>query len=302
MLFLIKPLFKHIISPRCLHLKGPSGVKDALNLTKKAFNKGSFRYFMRIDIKGYYASIDRKILTEQMKSCFNDPRVLNYLDQIINIPIIEHGAIHIPRLGIHRRSSMSPFLGALYLSPLDKAFENLQGVWYLRYMDDILILTRTKKQFCKAKRKVQRILTKLKLRQSRRKTKMGPLTEGFHFLGINFKVNLESSAKEASVMDIAAQTQCPQSHVNITLHERCCVRAMDRVTVMEEDVVHPMKVQRYLSKWATWWSRTASDISRRECLKHWAIRAQIRRPELTWLAVGLLRPLLFERAELILTH
>ena len=155
LLVLIKPLFKYIISPRCLHMKGPTGVKDALSLTKKAFDNGSFRYFMRLDIKSYYASIDRKILTEQTKSCFNDPRVLNYLDQIINIPIIEHGAIHIPRLGIHRRSSMSPFLGALYLSSLDRAFENLQGVWYLRYMDDILILTQTKKQFCKAKRKVQ---------------------------------------------------------------------------------------------------------------------------------------------------
>ena len=93
LLTLIKPFFKHLISPHCFHLKGPSGVQNALQLTQRALEKESFRYFMRIDIKGYYASIDRKILTQQTQEHFKDPRVLHYLDQIINIPIIRDAVI-----------------------------------------------------------------------------------------------------------------------------------------------------------------------------------------------------------------
>lgn len=108
LLYLIKPVFKHVISPQCFHLKGPSGVKQALDLTKKALGQnGRFRYFMRLDIKSYYASIDRKILFNQVTAHFKDPRVLGYLEQIIHIPTQKNGAIHTQRLGIPRRSSIA---------------------------------------------------------------------------------------------------------------------------------------------------------------------------------------------------
>jgi hypothetical protein len=163
LLFLIKSTFTHIISPQCLHLSGPSGVKKALDLTHKALDSGKFRYFMRIDIQGFYASIDRKLLFQQVQQHFHDPRILNYFEQIIHIPILKDGAIHIPEKGIHRRSGLSPFFGALYLSPLDQALEALPGVWFVRYMDDVLVLCRTKRQFCQAKKCLQAVLKTLQL-------------------------------------------------------------------------------------------------------------------------------------------
>lgn len=132
LLFLIKSSFKHIISSRCFHLKGPVGVGMALNSVMKALTKGGFHYFMRIDISGYYASIDRAILVKLTKKYFDDPIVLNYLEQIITIPIIQNGAVLNPQSGIPRRSSLSPFFGALYLDPLDKAFEKQSGTCPLR--------------------------------------------------------------------------------------------------------------------------------------------------------------------------
>lgn len=109
LLHLIKPVFKHIISPQCLHLQGPSGVKQALDLTQKALEQsGRFRYFMRLDIKSYYASIDRNILFNQVSTHFKDPRVLEYFKQIIHIPTQENGEIYTPSLGIPLRSSIAP--------------------------------------------------------------------------------------------------------------------------------------------------------------------------------------------------
>jgi hypothetical protein len=98
---------------------------------------------------------------------------------------------------------------------------------------------RSKQQFLKVKRQLQQMLKKLKLTYSRRKTKMGPLTTGFHFLGLEFnQVNQDVSAlpeqpEAPFVEEVAAQTQpLVKSHVSVILHERCCSRSLEKVVVM----------------------------------------------------------------------
>ncbi len=290
LLFLIKATFKNIISSRCFHLKGPAGVGMALNSVIKALTKGGFHYFMRIDISGYYASIDRSILVKLSKKYFDDPIVLNYLEQIITIPIIQNGAILNPECGIHRRSSLSPFFGALYLDSLDKAFEQQRGVFYARYMDDLIVLFKNKRQFLKAKHRLQKILSQLKLRCARSKTKMGPLTRGFHFLGIEFQLNIQRPPKKEaeSVKEPVPQSQALQNHLLILLHERCCQRAHLKVALMGEDSAPPGKAQRYLCAWARWWSRIAPPISSTDCITRWIDRTQRKQPEIAWLGSGVL--------------
>ena len=55
--------------------------------------------------------------------------------------------------GIVAGASPSPLLGALYLSPLDCAMEALQeneSIFYIRFMDDFVILTKKRWQLRKA--------------------------------------------------------------------------------------------------------------------------------------------------------
>jgi hypothetical protein len=132
---IITPIFKHIVSPLCYHLSGASGVKKAVKKIKEVLEYKNFRYFIRADISSYYASINRKILTNQIKEYFYDLRLLKYLTEIINISIYDGGNIFTPDKGLPRRSSLSPFFGAVYLAPLDRAFEAVKGVFYIRFMD-----------------------------------------------------------------------------------------------------------------------------------------------------------------------
>jgi len=288
LLFLIKPTFKHIISKRCLHIKGPSGVKTAILWLKNALMTGQFFYFARIDISGYYASIDRNILLGLLRKNFNDPIVLNYLEQIVTIPINQNGAILNPTLGIARRSSLSPFFGALYLSELDRVFENLSGIFWIRYMDDGILLASSKRKFLKAKRQLQQVLAKLKLRCARSKTKMGVLTSGFHFLGIEFKLKDQLRSKADALKMLAPQSQASQTHLQILLHERSCQRAQEKLTFMGAGSESPEKAQRYLSAWSKWWSRTAPPIKRSDCITRWIDRVLCKDPGLAWLGTGLL--------------
>ena len=184
---IIKPTFQAIIPDTCVHLKGPSqGVKQAIQRITRALRSGQFNYFMRLDIKGYYASIQHDILFSQIKDTFDDPRVIHYFDQIIHHTVYDGGNYRTPSQGIPMRSSLSPFLGALYLKSLDEAFCNRDNVFYVRYMDDIFILFKTKRQFLRAKKRIYPILRSLKLKISPNKSAMGKIEgKALHFLRSN---------------------------------------------------------------------------------------------------------------------
>ena len=285
LLQIIKPVFQYIISDKCFHLKGPNGVKEAISWVEKGLSLDSYRYFLRIDIKSYYASIDREILTKQISSTFNDPRLINYLSDTVNIPVLNDAAITLPSTGIGRRNSLSPFYGALYLSPVDKYFEKIKGIFYVRYMDDFVILTKTKKQFCRAKKQLKKILNSLKLKYSRKKTKMGILTKGFHFLGINFKISAPAKAEQKQAV---TQIHPEKTNVSVSLHPRSAQRALDKLSQMREDCeINAHEAQSYLSKWARWWSKTSPLILRKDCLLLWIEKARACQPDLAWLGSGL---------------
>ena len=236
---IIKPTFKHVISPLCLHLKGPSIIKNITQEIKSALNTKNFNYCLRIDIKSYYASINHKILLEQLYNNYDDPILRHYFEAIVTSGIDCDGQVVLPKRGIPIRSSLSPFFGALYLTALDRAFENRSNIFYRRYMDDIIILVRNKHQYAKARKRLFSILKELKLQISPKKTRMGLLKKGFHFLGVKFEV-----------------TRIPQRETQVAtvdIHERSCRRALGNVQAMQKDAVNAAKIQRYLSLWATWW-------------------------------------------------
>ena len=159
---------------------------------------------------------------------------------------------------------MSPFFGALYLKPLDLAFEDNKNYLYQRYMDDIIILAKDKRSFQRARKRVFMHLKALKLKCSPHKTKMGKLAKGFHYLGVTYEVARTLHGPEA--VEKQHKTQ-----VKTTLHERSCRRALDNIALLtqptvvqaevidpsptgrKEDAVHPATIQRYLTRWSTWW-------------------------------------------------
>ena len=175
-----------------------------------------------------------------------------------------------PAQGIPRRGTLSSFFGAIYLRPLDLAFEKRNGVLYVRFMDDILILTQTKRQYRRARKDLTTILSSLKLTLSPHKTKMGQLTSGFHFLGMFFQV---------------AQTPEGKIQTKTVIHQRSCQRALDKVIAMTDFAVDPVQVQQYLLRWARWWYSASSQNKHctvRDNLQKWLALAQTKQPSLVW--------------------
>ena len=94
-------------------------------------------------------------------------------------------------VGMVASGGLSPLLGALYLTLLDRRMDRLckgkRLVHYVRYMDDIVLLARTRWQLRRAIAALHEEIAALGLRLHRVKPFIGRTTQGFDFLGYRIR-------------------------------------------------------------------------------------------------------------------
>lgn len=181
----LKPTFRHVMNRNCYHLDGPTGVKYATQRIKQVLQEDKPKYLIRADIKSFYKSIPHFKLVQDIKKYYDDPKVQAMLENIITNPIDTPRGYKNPGHGIALRGPLSQFFSGLYLKPLDDAFDNMD-VTYVRFQDDLLILCKTKRQLNRCRRRMMEVLHERHLRLSRKKSRIGCFSKGFHFLGINY--------------------------------------------------------------------------------------------------------------------
>jgi hypothetical protein len=98
-------------------------------------------YFLKLDIRKYFDSIDHEILKTQLRRLIKDARVIYLLDCIID------SYDTTPGKGVPIGNLTSQFFANLYLSFMDHyILEELRPCGYCRYMDDFVIWSASKDQ------------------------------------------------------------------------------------------------------------------------------------------------------------
>lgn len=191
---------------------------NKLKYTKKEI------YILKIDIKKYFYNIDHKILMKLVKKYIRDKDALDILDIIINstneeyvnkviinlkkektdyinslnitqkekniklkmindIPLYEKGK------GLPIGNMTSQILAIFYMNDVDHYIkENLGFKYYIRYMDDLLIIDTDKERLKKSLKLITNEIHKLKL-DINSKSNIYKLSNGISFLGYMFKLN-----------------------------------------------------------------------------------------------------------------
>jgi len=191
-----KDLIKNL-GAYCMNLKGRGGVKGSVRCI---YNKLETHPFIaRLDVKSFYGSISHDILLKQLE-CFNiSDNDIAVINDYISTP-----DTNCTKKGIVAGGALSTLLGAVYLNPLDKAMDKLYrkgDIFYLRYVDDIIIMSKTRWKFKTALKKAYEILDALNLKvHTEEKRFIGKTSDGFDFLGYFFKENkkLKPSRKALS--------------------------------------------------------------------------------------------------------
>jgi len=213
------------LSTRCFHLAGTGGIKGAVR--EVAAHVGDHRFAFRTDVKGYYASIDHDILYALVARHVPDNGVLQLIRQYLKRIVCDGGDYRDIERGISLGCPFSPLMGALYLKPLDDRMKRL-GCFYVRYMDDWVILAPTRWKLRTAIREVNRVMANLRVQQHPDKTSIGLIARGFDFLGFRFGAN---------GLTVALQTM-----------ERCALR----ITRLYEQGADCCRIGDYVRRWKTW--------------------------------------------------
>jgi retron-type reverse transcriptase len=148
------------LSNRCTHIKGHGGLKQTI--VEVQSNLSDYPYVCKTDVKGFYASINQYLLMDMINETVADADLRHYLYQIMHRCVEYGGNYRDINQGISRGCPLSPILGALYLKALDDHFTD-KNLYYVRYMDDILILTKTRWHNRKAVKQLNQILNQLKV-------------------------------------------------------------------------------------------------------------------------------------------
>jgi hypothetical protein len=172
-----------VISKRCTHVKGHGGLKQTVSEVQSKLKY--YEFVCKTDVKGYYESIDHFTLLNQIADQISNRVLRNYCYQAVRRTVEYGGTFKEIERGISSGCALSPLLGALYLKLLDDKLSELD-VYYVRYMDDILIMTRTRWQNRRAVVLLNQIFNQLKVKQHPDKTFIGRIEKGFDFLGYHF--------------------------------------------------------------------------------------------------------------------
>jgi len=172
------------LSSLCTHIKGHGGLKATVNDLHAALP--DYRYVMKTDVRGYYESIDHTILLKQLDKDIANPFIYRLLVQFIKRSVEKGGTFKAIHCGISRGCSLSPVIAAYYLKGLDEQMEGDKRYFYRRYMDDIIVLAKTRWHLRKAVRTVNQHFNQLKVGQAPDKTFIGKIERKFDFLGYRF--------------------------------------------------------------------------------------------------------------------
>lgn len=141
-------------------------------------------YFLKCDIRKYFPSINHDILISLLERLDFTNDELEFIKLLITDQPTNHN------LGLPLGNQSSQWFALLYLNKVDRLIkEKLRIKGYIRYMDDMILISRDKKylRYCLAQiEKICKDELKLFLNQ---KTQIGKVSNGIDFLGYRHIIN-----------------------------------------------------------------------------------------------------------------
>lgn len=204
----IEPAFERRFIPQSFACRSQKGTHAAsaclMKMLQETTNKWGCVYVLKADIASYFPSINHDVLLSVISKTIGDKRLLATLEKIVTANGHEKG---IP-LG----SLTSQLFANAYLDILDHYIKDELGIrYYIRYMDDFIILHHSKKELWQTLATIRDFLSaNLKLTLNR-KTKVFPLSQGVDFVGYRHwtgfrlprKRNLRSAKKRFAFLSKA---------------------------------------------------------------------------------------------------
>ncbi|MDP2929981.1 MAG: RNA-directed DNA polymerase [Candidatus Omnitrophota bacterium] len=199
-----EPIFIHD-SYACRKDKGThAAVMRLQSFLRKVSKNGKTRaYYLQLDIKDFFTSIDKNILFSLLNNktsnrdilwltrqvLFHDPTkffILRDDENIVNkVPSNKSLFGKHNLMGLPIGNLTSQFFANVYMNELDQFVKHsLKARFYIRYVDDFVLLSDNLETLIKWRQDIERFLSeKLLLRLHPKRRKLQPISNGIDFLG-----------------------------------------------------------------------------------------------------------------------
>ena len=186
----IEPLFEADFMPCSYGFRPERTPRMALNAMMTSFREG-YHHVVDVDLKSYFDTIDHDLLMGFVERRVVDIRVLRLIRGWLKTGIIEEGKVENPVRGTPQGGVISPLLSNIFLHEVDRQWSGdhpaMVGVRLVRYADDMVLLARTEQEAQKAWDLLKGQFGDLLLTVNEEKSKLTTTTEGFCFLGFEFR-------------------------------------------------------------------------------------------------------------------
>ena len=198
------------ISPNNFQCQG-KGRKKALDSFLR--KKHKYKYVYKSDVKSYYQNINHRKLLDDLQEYIQSDSLMRLIIAYLNISYCKNGRWFSPEgKGIALGSTLSPIFSNLYLHEVDVFFDKNPRVFYIRYCDDILILTKNKRDLRRAIKMLKLLLSKRHLVLRYKKTFIGKTSDVIIYLGYRIhSKDKHCSAVGTSAMGTSAMGTSKQS-------------------------------------------------------------------------------------------
>ena len=122
-------------------------------LDRAIYFQNKYAYFLKMDIRKYFDSIDHNVLLTLLNKRFKDKKLLSIFQQIIQSYSVSAGR------GVPIGNLTSQYFANFYLAFADRYLKEKIGInGYVRYMDDMILWSNNKKELLQKGRQFEKYL------------------------------------------------------------------------------------------------------------------------------------------------
>ena len=163
-------------------------------------------YSYKLDVSNYFNSIDVKLLLPMLEQLFSDDIPLyNFIaGELSDFRAVDGSEIVEEQKGVMAGIPYAVFLANVFLTPLDREFENIPGITYCRYSDDIILFSKDIDLLESAKERLHKYLSVHNLEVNQAKVKETLPGQPWTFLGFECNGN-QIDVSRVSVQKLKAR-------------------------------------------------------------------------------------------------